>query len=177
MGIIKKNCQKSVAYKAGFSLLELLIVVLIIGIVSSMAVLYIDTAHERLKSEVQVLVQLITMSRDQAIITGKPMAVTFEETEYYFSQWDGKQWQRLNKKPFRGKKIDPHFKLLLVKTADINTPAALLKKLFARKNNQVYFLPVGETEAFYLEIKTQSNEKYRINVSFMGEISVDKVSG
>ncbi len=175
MGIIKTISNKPET--AGFSLLELLIVVLIIGIVSSMAVLYIDTAHERLKSEVQVLAQLIMMSRDQAIITGKPMAITFAETEYYFSQWNGKQWQRLNKKPFQGKKIDSHFKLRLVKKADINTPAALLQKPLTGKSNQVYFLPVGEAEAFYLEIKAQSGEKYRINVSFMGEISVAKVSG
>ena len=156
----------------GFTLIELLIVVLIIGIVSSMAVLYIDTAHDRLKSEVQILTQMIAITRDQAILSGKPMAISFEPEQYAFSQWNGRKWQKLTTKPFKPVIIDPRFKLNFFKTA---APAVNRKKP-QELTKRVYFLPSGEAESFVVELSNPGEEAYHVKVALMGEITVESSS-
>lgn len=168
--------SKTVGRKTlGFSLIELLIVVLIIGIISSIAVLYIDTAHERLKSQVQLLSQMIEATGEQAIITGKPMAMIFEEAEYFFSQWDGKQWQQLNRKPFKPVRLKDDIKLSFYRKVTNSNRADNKSKGRSVIDNRVYFLPTGETESFYIELKNPARETYRIRVSLMGDLSVEQV--
>ena len=81
MSVVLKN--------KGFSLIELMIVVLIIGVSTSLIVLTIDHSDDRLKSETQYLLAMIQLARDEAIITGQSFGLTIETSddnaEYFFS--------------------------------------------------------------------------------------------
>ena len=165
----------------GFSLIELLIVVLIIGIISSISVLYIDTTHERLKSEVQRLSQLIKAAGEQAVISGKPMAMTFEPSEYYFSQWNGAKWQRINFSPFRTQSLKANIRLDF-KRENNNFRDQNNSEFNPGLYNMIYFLPTGETETFSVLMSSfnmankRDLETYQVHVSFMGDLSVKQVS-
>ncbi len=148
--------------------------VLIIGIISSISVLYIDTTHERLKSEVQKLSQMIKAAGEQAVISGKPMAMTFESSEYYFNQWNGTKWQRIHSRPFRTQPLEANIRLDFKRENNSEPDSGLY--------NRVYFLPTGETETFSVLMSSfdmtnkRDIETYQINVSFMGELTVKQVN-
>lgn len=77
----------------GFTLLELLVVVLILGILVSLASLSFSTNEmSRIKEETQRLASLMSLAREQAILDGQEIAVAFTDSGYQFEVFDGKGW-------------------------------------------------------------------------------------
>jgi len=154
-------------HNQGFSLIEIMIVVLIIGISASMAVLYIDTADERLKSEAKRLLAITQLLRDDAIITGHSLALLVGTNHYSFSQltMDDK-WQPLNNKPFKKIELEDDINLRFL-LADNNRSADNEEK----KDNLFYFLATGESSEFQLWISNK-NMEYVLSCSSFGELSL-----
>ncbi len=77
----------------GFTLLEVLVVVLIMGILLTTATLSFNTNEmAKIKDEAQRMVSLMTLAREQAILDGLEMAVAFTDTGYHFEVYDGVNW-------------------------------------------------------------------------------------
>lgn len=74
----------------GFTLLELLVVIFIIGIVAAMATLSIGTAtrEKGIEQEVERLADLIALAREEASLQGREFGLTFYAREYRFSVFD-----------------------------------------------------------------------------------------
>jgi general secretion pathway protein H len=79
----------------GFTLLEVLVVVMIIGIVISFAVLSLKGSNPDLEDEAQRLQALVTLSSQEAVLQGRELAVEFTAGGYDFLAYDGKRWQPL----------------------------------------------------------------------------------
>ncbi|HEB62908.1 MAG TPA: type II secretion system protein GspH [Gammaproteobacteria bacterium] len=80
----------------GFTLLEIMVVVLIIGIILSFATLsFRDNRVPALKEEAQRLAALLDLAREEAILTSREYSVTLKETGYDFQQFLEEEWSPL----------------------------------------------------------------------------------
>lgn len=82
---------------AGFTLLEVLVVVAIIGIVLTFAVLAIggDRRGEELERESRQFAELLRMGTEQAVLRGEEWAVQIEPEEYRFLVYGKEAWEVL----------------------------------------------------------------------------------
>ena len=77
----------------GFTLLEVLVVMLIIGVLVSFAVLSISRGDTSVQDETQRLAALIRLAGQEAVSQGQEFAVEFDSTGYAFLSFDGEKWQ------------------------------------------------------------------------------------
>ena len=79
---------------AGFTLLEMLVVVAIIGIVLSFAMLAIggDPRAEELERESRQFAELLRLGNEQAVLRGEEWAVQIEPDQYRFLIYTGEGW-------------------------------------------------------------------------------------
>jgi len=78
---------------AGFTLLEVLVVVFLIGIVLSLAVLSVGHNEDRvLKDEARRLAALLELARQESIVESLEMALAIDDRSYSFQMFDGQNW-------------------------------------------------------------------------------------
>lgn len=83
----------------GFSLIEILVVIVIIGIVASIAVLSITLAggDSQLREEAQRIVSLVDVAQDESLLQGREFGVEFMQGSYRFVEFDPltRQWSEI----------------------------------------------------------------------------------
>ena len=141
-----RSCQR------GFTLLEILVVLVIIGIVTSMAVLNIgDRKKEVLQKESQRIVALIKLARDEAILQGREYGLGFWRNHYQFYELDEENstWSPVQgDRQLRLREIPESLSLTLeMENQEINLAAKPPEK------PQIFLLSSGETTAFTLQIE------------------------
>lgn len=74
----------------GFTLLELLVVMFIVGIVAAMATLSIGvaTSEKGMAREAERLADLIALASEEAVLQGREFGITFYARQYEFSAFD-----------------------------------------------------------------------------------------
>ena len=80
----------------GFTLLEVLVVVMIIGIIVSFAALSIKSDDQTLEEEARRLQALINLAGQEAVLQSKEFALEFTGDGYDFVEFDGKKWQTIS---------------------------------------------------------------------------------
>ena len=95
MHIRRLALNKPAARCRGFTLLEVMVVVIIIGIVISFAVLSINSDDKTLDEEARRLQALINLTSQEAILQSKELALQFNENGYEFLVFDGEKWQAI----------------------------------------------------------------------------------
>ena len=80
----------------GFTLIEILVVIVIIGIVMSIAMLSITLAggDSQLREEAQRMVSLVEVAQDESLLQGREFGVEFMQGAYRFVEFDPltRQW-------------------------------------------------------------------------------------
>jgi general secretion pathway protein H len=87
--------KKSLSRTRGFTLLEVLVVVIIIGVVISFAVLSINSDDKTLEEEARRLQALINLTGQEAVLQSKELALQFNEDGYEFLAYDGEKWHAI----------------------------------------------------------------------------------
>ena len=74
----------------GFTLLEVLVVMFIIGVITAMATLSLGVASSRKGSEkeIQRIQDLLALASEEAVLRGREFGITFYAKEYQFSAYD-----------------------------------------------------------------------------------------
>ena len=85
----------------GFTLVELMIVVMIIGLASTAAVLAMPDPRGRLVDEGARFAVRVRAAHDAAVISGRPVSVWVTPAGYGFDERRGAQWIALAEKPLR----------------------------------------------------------------------------
>lgn len=87
--------------QAGFTLLELMVAVILIGLASAMAVLAMPDPHGRLIDEAERFAARTRAARDQAIVGAAPVSVWVTGGGYGFDARTGGAWMPVADKPLR----------------------------------------------------------------------------
>ncbi|HZV58099.1 MAG TPA: GspH/FimT family pseudopilin [Sphingobium sp.] len=83
----------------GFSLIELLVVITIVGLLSSVVVLTMADPRGRLTDDADRFAGRVRAARDAAIVTGRPMALWVAQTGYGFERREQGEWQAVTEGP------------------------------------------------------------------------------
>jgi len=158
----------------GFTLLEVMVVLVLIGIIFSFAVLSVsrNDQDELMKRETRRLATLIDLANDEAVIRGQEFAIHFTETGYDFlvlqlEGWQDPQDDRLLKSYRLPKGVrvrievegdPPGLDRKDKKTGDTRTP-------------QVYLLSSGEMTPFSVTFEAEgARVRYHLTASLLGKL-------
>ena len=166
------------ARKNGFTLIEILVVILIIGIASSIIVIsvgnfYLD--NKRIDAFAKEMTALISLARNQAIFGFETLGIRFSGNEYTFyrlQETNSLSWQPLNKKDvfWYPRKI-PENLIVTVKRDETNQNTLTEGDI----TPDIMIYPSGELSPFTISIHTLGRaQDYIIKGSYSGKISLSK---
>jgi len=81
--------------ETGFTLVEVLAVLIIIGLMSSIVILSIPTPKSALEKQAQVMVGSLNQLAQNSIINGRVSAAGFSQSGYTLYEYDQDEWQEL----------------------------------------------------------------------------------
>ena len=83
--------------QAGLTLIEVLIVIVVIGVATGAAMMGLNGADrgDRAQTEAVRLARHLSLAVDEALVSGMPLQLLWDERGYAFVQWqgDGTEWQ------------------------------------------------------------------------------------
>lgn len=143
-------------HAAGFTLVELIVVVALIGLASTVVVLTMPDDQARLQREAERFAARLVHARQSAILGLRPIEVTVTAQGYGFTREDLGRWLPLREGPFR----------------DTSWPQGLSPQL-ERRQPQVtfHFDPTGLSEERQLRL-LGARQPLDIRTSGNGEVSV-----
>ncbi len=153
------------ATEAGFTLLEVLVTLVLIGIVTTFAVMQIpgDPATTRVAAAAQRLQQFITRQRDEATLGGRSRGIRCDRTECRALELHGAHWQPLqtNRSRYR---LPPGIAVRLQVDGQQIPPAG-------SGPPQIVLAASGETSAFRLTVYAAA-ASYRLSGDVAGHVSL-----
>ncbi|MBI3562652.1 MAG: type II secretion system minor pseudopilin GspH [Gammaproteobacteria bacterium] len=166
---------------AGFTLVELLVVLVMIGIILSVATLSISTGDISAQMDVEMrrIYALINLAREEAIIQGQEMALAVEPHEYGFETYETTDWQPMDQdKMFRTRTLQVGMQLSLVADkspldlSNLNNAEAD-KKPAKPEPARVYILSSGEISPFELILRSSDESvQFRIRAGDDGKLEL-----
>ena len=164
---------------AGFTLLEVLVVVVIIGILTSMAVISVNVLggdHE-MQQEADRLQAILLQTREDAVLQSRDIGMRVDETGYEFLEYDGRveRWRAVENDPLLRARGLPDGLRLALRLEDRNVQ--LKPRQPATERNpilpQVVLQASGELVPFDLLLaRTGTEEKRRVSGTLEGKIEV-----
>jgi general secretion pathway protein H len=153
----------------GFTLLEVLVVMLIIGIVLSVAVLSLNGDKHELEDEARRLQALITLTGQEAVLQSKELALQFSDDGYEFQAYDGEKWQPLeNDETLRARTLPDD--LVLEYRADGDKMTLGIGDDDEKAPPRIYFLSSGEVSPFELTLRRRGgSEAYTLTGDVRGK--------
>lgn len=172
--------------ESGFTLLELLVVVLLIGIVTSFAVLSIggDSRSVELEREAKRLVALIGYAGEQAVLRTQEWGIRFEDRGYSFMVLNNGNWiDAVNNTTLRARKLPDGVELKLsIEALEVNMdPGFDLdtdedEDQLMIKKPMIFILSSGEMTPFSIDFRAQETEVvFRVVATPLGQLSLDRI--
>ena len=158
-----------------FTLIELLVVIVLLGIITSFAVLSMGTGstERKLEEESKRLHALIKLVREESIIQAKEIAMEINKQEYSFLEYKDKKWIPLTSKIFQPRSVSNELKFRV--ETDVKSKIFKEKEL---KLLRLYFLSSGEQTPFEIKIslRSQTYPYYKLSGYFNGKLKLDLVN-
>jgi general secretion pathway protein H len=166
----------------GFTLVEILVVVVIVAIIASMVVLSVNVLgkDDEIAQETRRLSALLEMTREQAEMQNRDFGLRLEERRYDFVRYDVRrgEWATVpGESLYRVRELPPglRFRLFLEAREAILKPPSDRKK---PRPPQVMFLSSGDLTAFELKLlREDSDHEATITGKVDGSIEVKTVDG
>jgi general secretion pathway protein H len=170
----------------GFTLLEVMVVLVLIGIIFSFAVLSVsrNDQDEVMKRETRRLATLIDMANNEAVIRGQELAIHFTRDGYAFLVLQPEGWKELPDDPLlKPHKLPAGFSVRIEvegdppglgqkETGDAPGLGQQDKKIADDTlTPQVYILSSGEMTPFSATLQAEHNRvRYHLTASMLGKL-------
>lgn len=138
----------------GFTLIEVLITLVLIGVVTGMAFLSMGNAgpRDQQKLEAERLLRLLELAAQESVASGRVIGVEFFNKGYRFARLQKKDWQSEERDDvFRPRTLTPpvQMALLMGKSAARITPAPVRG---VPPKPQIFLTPDGEMALFQIKL-------------------------
>ena len=159
----------------GFTLLEIMVVLLLIAIIFSFAVLSVsrNDQDEVMKRETRRLATLIGLANDEAVIRGQEFAIHFTRNGYAFLLLQVEGWRELQDDPLlKSHELPAGFSVRIEVEGD---PPGLAQQDKKKANDtltpQVYILSSGEMTPFSATFEAERTRvRYHLTASMLGKL-------
>jgi general secretion pathway protein H len=159
--------------QGGFTLLEVMVVMVIIGVVLTFMTLSTggDRRAEEMEREAQRLIALLQLASEEAVARSEQYAVRIGETEYAFMQLHEGKWLPLeNDQILRPRELPAGIELHL--ELEDNPPPGLTSE--DSEAPQLFLLSSGEMTPFVLILSAAETEReYRIQGNLLGRLELE----
>jgi general secretion pathway protein H len=158
---------------AGFTLLELLVVMVLIAIIFSFAMLSMhgDNVADLMQQESQRMETLLNLASDEAVVKGEELAVRFRNDSYEFLRLGDSGWSSSNDGLLKEYRMPADIELHLDVSGD--PPALGKKKHHSADLPQVYILSSGEMTPFSVRFRSGlSKREYLLEANVLGTVTV-----
>lgn len=149
----------------GFTLLEIMVVLIIVGILVSFSVLQLgDKQDEQLRQEARRLQTLISLAREEAILEAREYAIGFWRGGYSFYELneDEDHWSSVSADPdLRPREIPEFIDLALELEGQL-----VIMELKPPEKPQVFLLSSGEMTPFVLQLSLPERDDSSTEISF-----------
>lgn len=155
--------------QVGFTLLEILVVLILLGIILSVAVLSVGGSKEReIEQEVQRMVQLIHLAKEEAILNQQELAVKFSPNAYEFLRLENEDWiPYTDNRLFYQREFGEEYELRLLQDG-------ISVSLQEEDAGRILLLSSGEMTPFELYFGLFNSEsRYHLIGNALGEITVE----
>lgn len=142
------------ALRAGFTLVELLMTVAIIGLAAGAVVLSVPDPRPSVAEDAERFAARLSRAREEAVLSNRPVAVEATAAGYGFSSFDGADWTALEDGPFGQKQWSDGVSV---------SPAG---------STRVVFDPTGVAEPATLTL-SRDGRASRVEIDGAGEVTID----
>lgn len=178
LGLIPSVMSKSRCNR-GFTLVELLVVILIIGLTLGFAVLKIDSSEdEALNSEARRFAALARLAAEEAVLQSQELAVELTPSGYAFVALGAEGWKPVEADDgvFRPRELPAEMTL----NGELNgEPIAFVDEEDEPKEGEepppkprIFFFSSGEMTPFTLDFRRDFGNAYQVTGDYMGEVKV-----
>lgn len=150
----------------GFTLFELLVVMLILGLVAGFAVLAVGSSPARqMEQEARRLVELAGLARDESLLTGEMRALGFSRNGYAFLQQVFLDDERLTWVPLERPPLEPRSVERLGLELRLRQQGRVVPLDDRADRPQVLFNGAGELTPFDLELRPAGAARAALRVT------------
>ncbi|MDO9180311.1 MAG: type II secretion system minor pseudopilin GspH [Agitococcus sp.] len=164
----------------GFTLIEVLLVVLLIGIVSGIVLLAAspNDSSRLIASETNRLAEAISLAADEAVSENQQLGLMLDEKSYRFLTFDDRtrQWLASDNPVFSPYELPTNISLHILKD-DASKTLALTTQDSKKQDKeslmpQVVLLSSGETSSVILEFSAQDGDPQTLTLDELGSITL-----
>ena len=151
-------------FSRGFTLIELIVVILIVGLLISMATISISTSSDKsIETEAKRFASLLKLASDESIMNARPIAVQIAEQTYQFTIAGEVE----SEDPiFRPREIPEQIHLSVI----IEDEKIDFEKLEDDAFANIYVLPSGEMTPFSVTFYQDDGVAYEVVGDFFSKI-------
>lgn len=158
----------------GFTLIEIMVVLVIIGVVVTFVTLSIgaDPQSKALETEARRLLSLVELASEESVLRSNELALKFTESSYEFFTLENGQWQAVEDDPQYRKRDLP--KGMSMKLTLEEAPSIDLTGDKDKIQPQVFLLSSGEMTPFTLEFHGDATQRhFNVKATLTGQLTFE----